>query len=359
MLLVYCHREWRTWALACIILGLLVGGSPLIAYNLKAPLRQNSLAVALSIQDGKDAGAGVVLSQVPLKQHFVGTFLYALPIATGLYPTCNLTVLPYYGRISSKTWACATLQGGWSLGYMLLLFISAAMALLPLRGLFNEYRRHPETWSERQRQLSVLHFARLMLILCGLITIFLFLHSTIGAAKPSSTRYLIGLMIVLPAAIWPLWNGIERLTPRTDLNRLWTTLRYAVLAIAVIMVVGSTAAVFPLLAAAHASAAHDQQVVHDLEQRGITHFYTDYWTCDRLSFLSQAKLICSDVNTDLATSQVNRLAAFYTPIVAGDTSAPYVVPVGAYTRAFDHNPKITQNYHRFMLDGYAVYEPDP
>ena len=359
ILLVYCHREWRTWALACILLGFLVGGFPLIVYNLKAPLRQNSVAVAMSIQDGTNVGAGVAVGPVSGKHHLVGTFLYAVPIATGLYPSCSLDVLPYYGPTSPKTWACSIIQGGWSLGYMVLLFISAAMALVPLGKLFNAYRRSPETWSERQRQLSVLHFVRLMLILCGLVTVFLFFRSTIGAAKPTSTRYLIGLMIVLPAAIWPLWNGIEQLTPRTDLNRLWTALRYAVLVVAVVMVVGSTAAVLPLLPSANASALHDQQLAHDLEQRGITRFYTEYWTCDRLSFLTRGKLICSDLSLDLSTSLVNRMSAYYLPLVTRDKSAPIVVPVGAYSEAFDHNPKIVDHYHRFVLDGYVVYAPDP
>jgi 4-amino-4-deoxy-L-arabinose transferase-like glycosyltransferase len=358
ILLVFCHKEWRTWAIPCLMLGLIVGGFPLIVYNLTAPLSQNSLAVALSIQNGSDPGAGVIVGQARTVKHFVGTFLYGLPVATGLYPACSLTVLPYYGQIAPQTRSCEIIQGGWSLVYISLIVVSMGMALVPLGKLLNAYWFHREIWSEDQRQLSVLHFARLMLIFSGLLTIVFFLHSTLAAAKPYSVRYLIGLMIVLPAVLWPLWNNIERPSLGANLTVLWTIFRYSLLVFVVIIIVGPTVAVIPEIPSAQAYSAQDQKLVHDLEQRGITRFYTEYWTCDRLAFLSQEKLICSDVNTDLKLSLVNRISS-YTSFVARYPRAPYVVPVGAYTKALDNNPEIILYYHRVMLDGYAIYEPDP
>jgi Dolichyl-phosphate-mannose-protein mannosyltransferase len=356
IILLFCWREWRSWAIPCISAGLLLGACLLIKYNLTAPPDQNSLAVTLSIQGGSDPGAGIVVgSSGPLK-HLVSTFLYALPVATGLYPMCKLDVLPIFGQFGPTTWSCSIAQGGWSLGYMALLLISMAMAIVPLSKLLIAYRSRQEAWSEEQRQLAVLYVARLALILCGLLTITLFLRSTLGAAKPTSSRYLIGLSIVLPSVLWPLWNSIEQRAPRKGLNILWMVVRYALLLFVTAMVLVSTVAILPELSAARARAAADQQLLHDLEQRGITRFYSEYWTCDRLTFLSQEQTICSDINTSFQTAQVNRIPA-YTAIVASDARTAYVLPAGAFTKAAARHPVFSKHYRRFTLDGYVVYEP--
>jgi hypothetical protein len=355
ILLIFCWREWRTLAIPCIIGGLVVGGFPLIVYNLTAPLSQNSLAVLLSIQGGIDTGSGVTVNPSGFSQHLVTTFLYALPFATG-FPVCSLNVIPIFGHSGPKTLSCSISQGGWSFGYMALLFISMTMALVPLRILLNEYRLNREAWSEEQRQLSVLYFTRLMLVFGGLLTVTLYLQSTFAAAQPTSYRYLIGLVIVLPAAIWPLWNGIGHLSPTAGLNILWMIFRYSLLLIAIIFLFSSTIAIITKLPVAQAKAVADQKLLHDLEQRDITRFYSEYWTCNRLTFLSKEQTICSDVDTHLKTAQVNRIYS-YEIILDSDPKAAYVFPVGAYSYAADHNPRIIKHYHRFMLDGYIIYEP--
>jgi hypothetical protein len=355
ILLIFCWREWRTLAIPCIIVGLVVGGFPLIVYNLMAPLSQNSLAVLLSIQGGNDPGAGVLVGPSGFAKHLVTTFLIVLPSATG-FPVCNSNVMPIFGHFGPKTMSCSITQGAWSLGYMALLLISMTMALVPLRILLNEYRLNREAWSEEQRQLSVLHFTRLMLVFGGLLTITIYLHSTYAAAQPNTSRYLVGLLIVLPAVIWPFLNSFGHLSPTAGLNILWMTFRYSLLLFAIVFVQCGTIAIIPTLPGTQAKAAADQKLLHDLEQRDITRFYSDYWTCNRLTFLSKEQTICSDVNPDLTTAEVNRIPS-YEVIIASDPKAAYVFPVGFFTESADHNPRIIKHYHRFMVDGYVVYEP--
>jgi len=358
ILLVFCWREWRTWAIPCILSGLIVGGFPLIYYNLTVPLGQNSLVVALSIEGGSDPWAGVVVGHLGFLQHMVGTFLYALPLATGSTAICNLKALPIYGRqISSNTWLCSLNQGGWSLLYLSLLLMSMAMAIMPLRQLFKDRLLQRETWSEEQRQAAVIHFARLMLLFSGLLTILFYLASNLTAVKPWSVRYLIALSIVLPALIWPLWHGVRNRSTIPYWRPFSLIVRYAILLLFGVILLGGTVLTFQEIPAAQAAHQNDMLFIHDLEQRGIDRFYSEYWTCYRLVFLSQEKLLCSVVTTSFKLAPLNRIPS-YEPVVASDPRAAYVFPPDPFAQAADHNPMIAKHYHHFMLDGYVVYVPD-
>ena len=358
ILLLFCWREWRTWAIPYILGGLIVGGFPLIYYNLTAPWSQNSLAVALSIQGGSDPGAGVVVGHLGFLQHIVGTFDYGLPLATGSTSICNLNVLPFYGgQIGPNTWLCSLNQGGWSLLYLSLLFISMAMAIVPLRQLFKDRWLQREMWSEEQRQAAVIHFARLMLLFSGLITILFYLVSNLTAAKPWSVRYLIGLSIILPALIWPLWHGVRNRSRVLYWRPLSLIVRYALLLLFGVILLGGTVMTFQEIPAAQATHQNDMLFIRNLEQRGIDRFYSEYWTCYRLVFLSREQLVCSVVTTSFKLAQLNRIPS-YESIVASDPKAAYVFPPDSFAQAADRNPTIAKHYHRFMLDGYVVYVPD-
>jgi 4-amino-4-deoxy-L-arabinose transferase-like glycosyltransferase len=356
IILAFCWREWRGLSIPVIILSLAIGGLPLIIYNLRAPLSKNSLAIALSIQGGSDPGSGVLVHNSVLLQHLVGTFLYALPIATGLSPTCSLTVLPFYGTVGPQTLTCSITQGSWSLVYLLLLSISAILALVALGRLWSKYRSHRAEWSEGQRRQAVLHFSRFLLVFCGLLTIFIFFHSALAAAKPDSTRYLAGLAIVLPAVIWPLWqNSVQHL--RLPDPAIWgTILRYSVLLFAFVIIFTSTWTIIHRIPSVQANFAHDQTLLHDLEQHGITRFYSEYWTCNRLMFESQQGIVCADVSTNFSSQQaLNRISSAVT-VLKGVPKPTYVFPVGPYSRAADRSAKLRHHYRRFMLDGFVVYQ---
>lgn len=357
ILLSFCRREWRTWAIPCIILGFLIGGFPLIYYNLTAPLSQNSLVVALTV--GSASNTGVPLSQVPFIKHIVGTLLYSLPIASGFSPVCNLQDLPLFGPTSSNTALCSIVQGGWSLGYLALLVISIVMSVVPLwksRRSRKAVSIEPRTGVDAQEthRTMVIHVARLMLVGCAALTILLFVASPLSAEKPWSTRYLIGLLIALPAVIWPLWRGIGNSVSANQWRRFWLACRCALILLVGFVYLAGMIGVAQAVPAAQTSYQHDQQLVHDLEQRGIVRFYSDYWTCNRLSFLSQEQIICGVVDINLHPG-LNRYAP-YMAIVAADTRAPYVFLIGSFTDAADHNPALSR-YHRLVLDGYVIYEP--
>jgi hypothetical protein len=357
ILLVFCWREWRTWAIPCILLGFLIGGFPPIYYNLTAPPGQNSLDVVRTIESASNTG--VPLSHAPLIKRIVATLLYSLPIASGFSPICNLQDLPMYGPANSSTALCSIAQGGWSLGYLALLLIAIVMSAALL---WKTWRAHKavdagsSTGAAAQEayRTMVIQVARLMLAGCAVLTILLYVDSPLSAEKPWSTRYLIGLLIALPVVIWPLWRGIERAIPVRKLSRFWLACRCALILLIGFVYLAGMIGIVQTVPAAQTTYQHDQQLVHDLEQRGIVRFYSDYWTCDRLAFLSQERIICSVVDINLHPG-LNRYTP-YMAIVAADSRAPYVFLTGSFTDAADHNPALS-HYQRTVVDGYVVYAP--
>ncbi len=357
ILLRFCYREWRSWAIPCIVVGLLIGGFPLIYYNLTAPWSQNSLNVALTIQ--RASNTGIPLSQVPFIKRIVGTFLYSLPIASGFNPVCSLQDLPMFGPTRSSTALCSIVQGGWSLGYCALLAIAIAMSAASLWKLWRSRgaasgEPRAEAGAQESYRTKVVHSARLMLAVCAVLTIVLFVDSPLSAEKPWSTRYLIGLLIALPALLWPLWRGIEHGVLAGRRSRFWLACRCALILLFGFVYLAGMVSIAQAIPSAQAAYQHDQQLVHELEQRGIVRFYSDYWTCDRLTFLSQEQIICSVVDINLHPG-LNRYTP-YEAIVAAHPQAPYVFLIGSFTSAADRNPALS-GYQRIVIDGYVVYEP--
>jgi hypothetical protein len=100
------------------------------------------------------------------------------------------------------------------------------------------------------------------------------------------------------------------------------------------------------------------------------HIYSDYWTCNRLIFASNERIICASLDKNL-NAWVNRYP-LYLQIVSDDAQAAYVFHIEP-----DHAMGISQDqtfgdgitqdklfasrfgsdYHRLSIAGYAVYLP--
>lgn len=109
-------------------------------------------------------------------------------------------------------------------------------------------------------------------------------------------------------------------------------------------------------------------LINSLLHHHAPHIYSDYWTCNRLIFLSDERIICSVLNTDLSLGQ-NRYQP-YEQIVARDRHPAYVFEVDSGPGDFQDqavvdgislNWTFTQHfaasYHRFNLAGFAIYLP--
>src|SRR5216683_4502641 len=387
LLLLFCWRELLKGALLLLVLGLVFGAFPLIIYNLQAPPGQNTLAVMKNLHNNGSLQLTQLRAHdpIPFGPQLRGTMLTTLPAAIGGSPFCfdAYTHFRLAGYLGAEHVPCSIIYGDWSLigtdlvwslGFILLWSIATFQTLRHL--LQQRKRTSGQLWTTREKQAVVSDFARLMLLCSAALTLYLFVSSPISAAFPSTSRYLIGLLISTPALISPLWglvhdNGTtsQRVPSENDLSknvRFPSVLNFATLKIAlrrgVLLLIGilllvGTINAFREIPTVHAYNQQQDALIHDLTRLKITHFYTDYWTCDSIIFLSKEHLICGSVD-DALLLHYNRYLP-YSATVKADPNATYVFPLGA-----SQIPSIAKkaalsagHYQHFVLDGYVIYQP--
>jgi hypothetical protein len=306
----------------------------------------------------------VALQQTGVKSslslNIIGTTLWSLPIATGLPPICSLTSLPYYGPSNSTTLPCVVEMGGWSLGYLALLAVAMLLAVVALGKLLQLRRARGAAWTQEERASVVIHFARLMLLLCAAMTLLFYVSSSLSGLKPWSTRYLVGLLIVTPAVLWPLWHlsGFEHVTLSSTRTFLSSLFSRSVLVIIALAILAGTVAMFLALPGVEADNQNQAGLVQNLLRIDATHVYSGYWTGGyRLVFQSQERII-SAVPGGLTEPGGNRYGS-YVPIVVGDPRSAFVFQEGspdalAFAQKLAHS---NESYRRYDFDGYVVYQP--
>ena len=99
-------------------------------------------------------------------------------------------------------------------------------------------------------------------------------------------------------------------------------------------------------------------LINALLRLHATHIYSDYWTCDRLIFLSNERIICMALDTDLQPGR-NRYNP-YTQIVSQDPHPTYVFDMeSSNSSGTPQNKAFVElfgaQYHRLFLVGYAIY----
>jgi hypothetical protein len=387
LLVLFCWRELLQFAVVPLVSGLLIGSFPLIMYNLNAVPGENTLAVLryLHNNDSLQLAQLSAHNPIPFGPQLRGTMLTTLPAAIGGSPFCfdAYTHFRLAGYLGAEHVPCSIISGDWSLigtdlvwslGFILLWSIATFQTLRHL--LQQRKRTSGQLWTTREKQAVIRDFARLMLLCSAALTLYLFVSSPISAAFPSTSRYLIGLLISTPVLISPLWglvhdNGTtsQRVPSENDLSknvRFPSVLNFATLKIAlrrgVLLLIGilllvGTINAFREIPTVHAYNQQQDALIHDLTRLKITHFYTDYWTCDSIVFLSKEHLICGSVD-DALLLHYNRYLP-YSAAVKADPNAAYVFPNGA-----SQIPSIAKkaalsagHYRRFVLDGYVIYQP--
>jgi len=301
---------------------------------------------------------------VRLKQ-CVGTFLYGLPMMSGLVPACTLNSLPAFTPMDAHVAMCVLLNGSWGLSYVVLLLLAAVLSAPALRDLRRLYRSQSGAWSHEKRRAAVQHAARLMLLLAAALTIALYALNPISGQRPWSTRYLTCVLVATPAILSPLWSGkhsISLLPQRFSLRfaSALSMLRCVLIALILLSFLASTAMIAQSVPAATAHDQHEYQLVSDLLGRHITRIYSEYWTCGRIMFQSQEKIICAVVDDHMRVSH-NRYEPYAKTVVA-DAHAAYIFPTDpVYTAYVNNCAKIllgsSMQYRRSVFDDYIIFVP--
>jgi hypothetical protein len=382
---LFCKRELFSWAPVLLLIGLCVGISPLIIYNLTlTPSEKSTLFYFIN---AVSAGGTPVHILPQLK----GALLISLPTTTGANPLCSVSNVHALSLSSLHGLHCTLVHTGWSVGIIFLWLIAVLSALGMLWQLL---RCSPKSWSLEERQEVIRHTVRLLLLLCSAGTLVVYIVSPNSALYPVATsRYLIGLLIATPAILWPLWRGLAimkplalnlspKLTVSTRLEQSSLLVGRSVMVIVVcIFALGmfSTFTGIPAeapglpnenvyftqnatqhldLPATQALNRQESTLIQSLLHMGISHIYSDYWTCDRLIFQSRERLICVAVNDDLTTPGPDRYLP-YRSIVDADPNAVYVFRVHTTPDVTfaQHQAEInpTRHYQRLALDGCDVY----
>jgi hypothetical protein len=282
-------RQLLGWAGAALTGGLLLGLAPVIAHDLTNPARSRSLRV---LTDLSRAGREQ-LGDAGLADYLHGGVLFGIPMATGL---CQP------GR-------CGSAQLWWGATFVVLLAVSAALAVYGMRR-------------AADREARVRHAARLGLVVAALVTVWLYAKSPAAVLTPvESARYLSCLLISVPAALWPLWQAAVR-APRA-----LAAAAVAMLAAVALASGAATIAVLAEIPGVRAAARAQSELVAELDRQGARRIYSDYWTCNRLVFATRERILCAVLGDDLQPG-LDRYRPYRDAVAAAPDPA-YVFPAGS------------------------------
>lgn len=343
LLLVCCWRD-LLWAWVFMLIGFMAGIFPLVLYNVQAagdPRGSNSLATLLALFHGTTTRAPQTFAE--LLVGFWNTVTVSLPIATG-NPFCPVQELPWLSDNVVQTSACVYGHALWGFGYLLLLWCAIAMTIWQLRVSQRAGADVP---------LAIM-LARLAMQLAALLAIVAYAVSSAPMSWPGfHARYLVGLLIVTPVLLAPLWQvlaaGGNKKIWKMGVGVVWGAI-FAVFVLGTWLLLGEVPGI-------QAANQREADLIHGLMSHGVAHVYTDYWSCDNMAFLSNEQIICGVIDGNLQFSH-NRVPR-YLAIVSSDPCSAYVLPIGSAQLAlFERRmAKTTGKYRHYMLSGYVVYQP--
>jgi hypothetical protein len=353
LLLLFCYRELFSWAGLCLFLGVIIGAFPLIFYNLTAPWDQNSWSTLLWIQ--QDGTKEMLAQHLTWVHHLVGTAMIALPRATGANPGCSATAFPAFSPLSTLSLPCSLFYGAWGAGYLVLWIIATFLAI----RIIWQYRRHffKQQDSFEERQHLICQCSQLILLGSVAFTLVSYANSPKSAVPPVITfRYLLIAFVAIPAVLWPLWNGLQsQALPVIRKITIPLLLRGSLLLLIVAIFLNGTVRTFTEIPAAQAADQQEAALVQDLIHIGATRIYSEYWTCNRLTFHSREQIICSVLD-----DQLNPGFDRYMPyrfIVRAASHPAYVFPLGSkQVDAFKQQMLVSNmRYRTYVFEGYIVY----
>ena len=357
LLCFFCRRELLRWTGLSLLLGFAIGAFPLIYHNFTAPVVQNSLFVLVSIHQG---GAADMLAQhLTWVNQLTGTVLVALPTATGGSLHCPLSAIPPSGSPTIATLPCVLFQGGWGVGYLILWFMTVCLAVYAVR----RYRRHvhagmTQSTSSEERQEVIRQCGRLMLLVSVGLTLLLYAIAPSSATSPENAfRYLICLLLAIPALLWPIWQGLS--VQRISLNwraKAGLLLRGGLLLLVAATFASGTVRTLVQIPTAQAAYQYQETLVQDLVHIGATRVYSDYWTCNTLTFLSQEKIVCSVLDEHLNPG-FDRYLPYRFIVRAAPRPAYVFAPGTPQAEAMKQRVRLASSHYRaYIFEGYLVYQ---
>jgi len=358
LLCLFCRREMLHWPALSLLVGSIIGAFPLIYYNLTAPFAQNSWNILLFIHRG---GAETMKAHHLTWLHQLsGTMLISLPLATGANPSCPVNDFPPFGPLTRAGLPCVVSHAAWGLGFFILWFVAVALALRVVW----RYRHHLAGGSQQdnlqdtafeERQETIRRCGQLLILASVFLTTILYAVSPSAAVySDSAYRYLACLLLAIPVLLWPVWHGLT--LPKISWN-WWATggliLRGGLLLFVLLTFTRETGRTFQEIPTDQAAYQSEQALISNLLRVGATRFYSEYWTCNRLIFDTQEKIICSVVGDHLEPGFDRYLP--YRSIVRAAPHVTYIFPLGSPQIGVLEQKIANTHYRKYQFDGYVVY----
>jgi hypothetical protein len=317
VLLVGCGRRLLGWPPALVLAGMVAGGLPAIIYNIRYP-DDNSYLIYRTLSEG--------LNQVPLQGRVRGGIGIGVALANG----------------ACQPGHCGSAQRAGSYVYVGLLVVAVALTMLAVAGVARRALLPPldppvpAQSGPSRRRLSHADRTRLVaqlgLGVAALFTVAMFVRNPGAMQVPLETsRYLAPMQISLATALWPLWllarpaqqwwNGARPPRLGTALSAATATIGLVLVALAM---VSATVGTVRQLPTDRADQRNLTRLAATLQRLGVDRVYSEYWTCDRLTYATGEKLICAALGDDLHRAQ-DRLPE-YRQLVLDAPRVAYVAP---------------------------------
>lgn len=366
LLFLFCWRELVKGAVIPLLLFLLLGAAPIIAYNLQASPVDNSWNTLMSQQGHEPFTLPVI------DQQATNTLALSIPTITGS-PFCHYSEYAWldllgFQKSQTPSSQCRTLETGWSLAYLCLFGLAGGLLIAALWKAGIPFRLHK--WPDEEQNSLRMHTAQFLLWLSGFLTLVIFVRSSAPIQWPAIySRYMIGLWIIVPVLLWPLWKSASAFWQsftKTDrpLSSFVSAPSYfgatslGLLSIILLIFLAGTVITLQEIPAANNAYQHEQTLIMALDKAGIRHVYSEYWTCNRFIFQSQEHIICATVGHHL--EKIFTRDELYFTLVTHDPHSSYMFPPGYEDAITAAQIRLRQEkipFRRFSIEEYTVLQP--
>ena len=192
-----------------MLAGLVTGILPMLLYNVRGSQNGNTLDTIIGLING--GSSHMTHTFTTLVQELQGTIGISIPMMTG-EPFCPVSEVSLLGMNSPKSPTCTLLHWSWGVGYLLLLIVALIVACGAVWRMLKAYRqRQDKSLLVHQYQGLVRTTGRLTLLVSGLLSLLIYTYSNAPIGWPGiHGHYIIGLLIITPTLIAPLWHVLVR-----------------------------------------------------------------------------------------------------------------------------------------------------
>ncbi|WP_088282376.1 hypothetical protein [Kineosporia sp. A_224] len=342
------HPAKLLGSVSALVVGLVAGAAPWILHDVTHPWRDSGVVSVVNLY--LHGGTGLNGQSAGLGSQVANTLTTSLAYMTGGSAVAHPQSLPawpfgYWDSGQPPTDNIVAALWGFAL-----VALWATGLLANVRTL--RRRRRATRQQNRDSPALATVCTRLAMLGSAGLTVVAFAASPApGIAPANNVRYIIGALVATPAVIAPLWS-MDSAMPKIGRPLRVLSLTIAALALAV----GTVQAYSD--AGRGPSEAARRQLLDSLEARGVTHVYSGYFDCGRLTFLSAEQVTCAVVYAD-STGRLRPGFDRYSPYraqVRGDAAAGYVFQADDPRNRTLDDSGCTWSA-RWSVAGYEVRQP--